>query len=420
MYITEQEIENVFPEICAVRRTLHETPEPGTQEFETGKIIVKCLEKWGIPYKRIADTGFVAMIEGKKECPDAGYLHGTENTSEKSCPSGTALKSGNVVALRADMDALPIEEDKSHVCRSKNPGYMHACGHDAHTAILLGTALLLKKHENDWSGTIKCFFQPAEETQGGAKRMIEAGCMQNPTVDYVAGLHMNPQYYTGEIEVKPGKMNASSDEVIIDLYGHSCHGAYPEKGTDAALIAATLLLSLQTFVSRSISPLNSAVLSFGMMHGGTAPNIVCDHMQLHGTLRVLDEATRTLAHQMIRTQAQSIAAAYGGNAEVTFVSGYDALINPEDLTVLLAGLASQILGTDHVHYKEFPSLGVEDFSFFQHSAKSSVFYNLGCTKPGQKEIYPIHTKKFEIDENCLKVGMQLQYELARTLLDRTE
>lgn len=394
----EKEIELLFPEIRRIRRTLHEHPEPGTQEFETGRIITDCLKQWDIPFKIIADTGIVAVLEGKKPC-------------EAGC---------NTVGLRADIDALPIEEPAGHSCRSQNPGYMHACGHDAHTAILLGVACLLKKKEADWSGTVKCFFQPAEETVGGAQRMVEAGCMKDPAVDYVAGLHVMPQFHTGEIEVKHGKLNASSDEVLIDIYGKSCHGAYPELGVDAAVIASTLLLSLQTLVSRNLSPLNSAVLSFGMMHGGHAPNIVCDHMTLHGTLRVLDPATRERAHQIIRTQAASIAAAYGGTAEVCFHSGYDALINSDSLTDLVAEIASGIIGDENVFWKEFPSLGVEDFSFFQHDAKASVFYHLGCTKPGQKEIHALHTKEFEIDEDCLKLGIRLQYTLTRRLLERKQ
>lgn len=246
--------------------------------------------------------------------------------------------------------------------------------------------------------------------------MVEAGCMQDPAVDYITGLHVAPQFYTGEIEVKHGILNASSDNVDIEIWGKGCHGAYPENGVDATLIASTLLLSLQSLVSRSISPLNGAVLSFGIMEGGNAPNIICDHMILRGTLRMLDENTRKTARQIIRNQAASIAMAYGGRASVHFHSGYDALINPHDLTDLVINLASDLIGAGHIHYKEAPNLGAEDFSFFTHHARSSVFYHLGCTRPGQDKTSSLHTADFELDKNCMKVGILLQYALTRSLL----
>ena len=295
-----RDIETLLPELVTIRHTLHQHPEKGTQEFETDRIITGCLDAWGIPYRMIADTGILASLTGEGSDPV-----------------------GNTVGLRADIDALPIEEDPSHACRSLNSGMMHACGHDAHTTIALGTARLLQLHRSEWSGTVKFFFQPAEETVGGAQRMVEQGCMKDPDVDYVTGLHVMPQFHTGELEMKYGKLNAASDEVLIDLHGRSCHGAYPEGGVDTVVMAATLISSLQTFVSRTISPLNSAVLSFGEIQGGTACNIVCDHVRIHGTLRTLDPATRSQAKEYIRNQATSIAAAYGGTADVLFHSGAD-------------------------------------------------------------------------------------------------
>lgn len=393
-----QEIELLFPELLQIRHTLHEHPERGTQEFMTGQIITGCLEKLGIPYRMIADTGILAELTGKSESLSSPQTY------------------GRVIGLRADIDALPIDELQTHTCRSANPGMMHACGHDAHTAIQLGTARLLLLHQKEWKGTVKLFFQPAEETVGGAQRMVQAGCMEHPTVDYVAGLHVMPQYHTGQIEIKYGKMNASSDEVLIDVYGSGSHGAYPEQGIDAVVIASHLVLSLQSLVSRRISPLNSVVLSFGKIHGGAAGNIICDHVALGGTLRTLDPQTRENAKQYIRTQAAAISAAYGGRAEVTFHSGYDALINDDSLTALVEEIAVRQLGKENVFHKEYPSLGVEDFSFFREAAKAGVFYHLGCTKPGQKEIYPLHTAQFEVDDDCLKVGVLLQYALTRRML----
>ena len=397
LQILQQDIEALFPEIRALRRTLHEHPEPGTQEFETGRIITDCLRRWGIPFHMLADTGIVAELTGCGAQPH-----------------------GNVVALRADIDALPIEEASEHTCRSATPGMMHACGHDGHTAIALATARLLQLHETEWAGTVKLFFQPAEETVGGAERMVAQGCMEHPTVDYVAGLHLMPQFHTGEIEIRRGKLNASSDEVHIDVFGKGCHGAYPENGVDAVVIAAQLVLSLQTLVSRSISPLNSAVLTFGAIHGGSAGNIVCDRVTLTGTLRTLDPKTRAQAQDYIRRQAASISEAFGGKAEVVFHSGYDALINSCALVDLLEETAAPLIGAEHIYRKEFPSLGVEDFSFFAEHAKGGVFYHLGCTAPTEKNAHPLHTAGFLLDEQCLKTGMLLQYALTRRLLSYEE
>ena len=190
-----RDIETLLPELVTIRHTLHQHPEKGTQEFETDRIITGCLDAWGIPYRMIADTGILASLTGEGSDPV-----------------------GNTVGLRADIDALPIEEDPSHACCSLNSGMMHACGHDAHTTIALGTARLLQLHRSEWSGTVKFFFQPAEETVGGAQRMVEQGCMKDPDVDYVAGLHVMPQFHTGELEMKYGKLNAASDEVLIDLH----------------------------------------------------------------------------------------------------------------------------------------------------------------------------------------------------------
>ncbi|MCC8066262.1 MAG: M20 family metallopeptidase [Clostridiales bacterium] len=393
----QQEIDSLYPSLCDLRHTLHRHPEAGTQEFETGRLIIGCLKQWGIPFQMIADTGILAWLTG--EAPAA-----SETT-------------GNVVGLRADIDALPIEEAPDHDWRSENPGMMHACGHDAHTTIQLGTARLLQLHQKEWAGTVKFFFQPAEETIGGAERMVQEGCMKNPAVDYVAGLHVMPEYHTGEVQMKYGKLNAASDDVLIDVYGKGAHGAYPEKGIDAILIASHLVLSLQSFVSRSLSPLESAVLSFGTINGGSAQNVICDHVLLHGTLRTTDPQTREQAKYYIRTQAKSIAAAYGGDSKVRFVSGYDALINDDELVDLAADTAAGLLGKEHIHWKAAPSLGVEDFSFFQESAKAGVFYHLGCTALDQKEIYPLHTARFQVDDACLKTGVLLQYSLTRRLLN---
>lgn len=393
MNLTNQ-IDQLLPQLIKIRRYFHQHPEAGTQEVLTGRQIISYLEQWQIPYQYpVADTGIVAILTGKKQ----GL--------------------GNTVALRADMDALPLCEPDHRPYCSQNPGMMHACGHDAHMTIQLGTAKILKEREDEWSGCVKLLFQPAEETIGGAERMVQEGCMLNPKVDYVTGLHVMPSFPVGHLELKRGKLNASSDSVIITIHGKSCHGAYPENGVDAVLLSAVLIQSLQALVSRNVSPLNHAVLSFGKIEGGTAGNIIADQVTITGTLRTTDKATRMLAQQTIRRQVEHICQAHGGSGEVNITPGYTALINTDEIVTVLETIAKQELGESAIHWKEFPSLGVEDFSFFLEQAPG-VFYHLGCGNPEQGITAPLHNNQFDIDESCLAVGVKIQVLLTLALLER--
>ena len=239
----------IHEDIVAIRRDLHRHPELSTKEFRTGKTVASHLDKWGIEYETgCADTGIVGMIRGKKG-------------------------EGRTVAARADMDALPIEEAEGLPFRSVNSKVMHACGHDAHTAILLGTARILKEAEDEFGGTVKLFFQPAEEAVGGAQRMIRDGCMENPRVDYTLGIHVMPNVPAGKVELKYGKLCADTGGLSIRIRGKSGHAAYPDTAIDAITIAAQVITALQQVVSRSVSPLNSVVLTFGTIHGGEKANI---------------------------------------------------------------------------------------------------------------------------------------------------
>lgn len=294
---------------------------------------------------------------------------------------------------------------------------MHACGHDAHMTIALGTVKLLKEHEDEWSGCVKVFFQPAEETIGGADRMVKAGCMENPKVDYVLGLHVMPTYEVGEIEVRHGKLNASSDEIHIYIHGKSCHGAYPETGVDAIVMSATVINALQSLVSRNVSPLNNAVFTLGKIQGGTAGNIVAGEVELTGTLRTTDPQTRQFCIDTIRRQVECICEGFGGSGGLKVVPGYAALINTSEIVDLIAETASEILGKEHVHEKEFPSLGVEDFSFFLEKAPGA-FYHLGCANKERGITAPLHSDHFDLDERCLPIGVRMQTELVLKLLTR--
>ena len=391
----KQRTEELYPQLVQIRRDLHRHPEPGFKEHWTSAHIRGLLDEWGIYYQfPVAGTGIVAMIQGGKP------------------------GSGNTVALRADMDALPLTEDSSRPCCSLNPGHMHACGHDAHVAIALGTARILMEARSEWSGCVKFFFQPAEETTGGALPMVEAGCMEHPHVDYVTGLHVMPTHETGEIEIRYGDLNASSDEIHIKVHGKSCHGAYPDTGVDAIVMAAAVINSLQTLVSRCISPLDNAVLTLGTIHGGTAGNIVAGEAEMTGTLRTTDPDVRRKIIDAMTRQVSCTCQAMGGSGEVVIVPGYAALINSDEIVDVLVEAATEVLGSEHIHPKKFPSLGVEDFSFFLEKAKG-VFYHLGCANKEKGITSPLHSQDFDIDEACLKLGVELQAELALRLLKRS-
>lgn len=247
--------------------------------------------------------------------------------------------------------------------------------------------------------------------------MVEAGCMEHPHVDYVTGLHVMPTHETGEIEIRYGDLNASSDEIHIKVHGKSCHGAYPDTGVDAIVMAAAVINSLQTLVSRCISPLDNAVLTLGTIHGGTAGNIVAGEAEMTGTLRTTDPDVRRKIIDAMTRQVSCTCQAMGGSGEVVIVPGYAALINSDEIVDVLVEAATDVLGSEHIHPKKFPSLGVEDFSFFLEKAKG-VFYHLGCANKEIGITSPLHSQDFDIDEACLKLGVELQAELALRLLKR--
>lgn len=381
-----EKIQEITPVLFEIRRDLHRHPELSEQEVRTEKQICLWLRKWGIPYQdHVAGHGIVALIEGKK----------------------TSVTPKKTVGIRADMDALPITESSSHICCSQTSGVMHACGHDAHVAITLGVAKILKDMEYFLSGNVKFFFQPAEETIGGANRMISCGYMEHPHVDYMIGLHVMPNHESGTVEYRYGKLNASSDHIDITVHGKSCHGAYPEQGIDAIVIASHLICSLQTLVSRSLSPLQSAVLSFGKIEGGERPNILCDCVTIQGTLRTTDPEVRAHSLFYIEKQASLIAKSFGGSADVAIQKGYDALINHDEVMTVIVQNAAQLLGKQNLYQKDFPSLGVEDFSFFL-AKTPGAFFHLGCGNKKEKKTAPLHSSDFELDESCIPIGVELQ------------
>lgn len=376
----------------ALRQHLHMHPELSEHEYETMNLLCAMLDEQGIPYeKNVADTGVVGLIRGRFDGPTVG--------------------------LRADIDALPIQEDNPELaCRSQNPGVMHACGHDAHTAVLMGTALLLNSMKEELHGNVKLFFQPAEESIGGAERMIAAGCLENPHVDYVLGLHTAPNLPTGQIGIKYGKMYAASDMLTLKVYGTSCHGAHPNQGVDAILIAAHILTAVQSVVSRNVAATDSAVCTFGTIHGGNVRNQVADYVELTGIIRTLDPDTRLFARERVRTICEQTAAMLGGRAELIVQPSYSPLINSDEMVDLVKETASGILGADNVKELDVPSLGVEDFAYFA-AARPACFFHLGCAVEDPKRCVA-HSCFFDLDERCIPIGIALQAANVLRLMER--
>ena len=376
--------------LVQTRRTLHRIPEAGDAEFETQEAVCGILEELGVPYEK-RRTSVVALVEGNK--------------------------SGNVVGVRADMDALPVNEPADRVYASRHKGYMHACGHDAHMTIALGTAKYWLEHRNELEGSVKFLFQPAEETTGGAAKMIADGCLENPHVDFVIGLHVMPDVPTGKVELKHGALNGSSDFLGVTIRGKGAHAAYPSTGIDAIMIAAKVVDALHSVVSRYVSPLQEAVLTLGTIQGGTRNNIIADEVRMTGTIRTTNPQVRAEIAERVRAIVANLPVAFGGSGEVDIVAGYAALVNHDWVVDLIAEEAKELLGPDSIIWRDKASMGVEDFSFFVQERPGS-FYHLGCGNPRKGITAALHSNAFDIDEDCLPIGVAMQAGLVARLLGK--
>lgn len=372
-----------FAEIVQIRRHLHQHPELSFQEVETGKFIAQKLSEFGIPFQHgIAGNGVVALLEGK-------------NPKSK------------VVALRGDMDALPILEANDVPYRSQNEGVMHACGHDVHTASLLGAAKILNTIKGELEGTIKLIFQPAEELfPGGAFIMIQEGVLENPKPASIFGQHVHPPLPAGKIGMRPGSYMASADELYVTVTGKGGHGALPQDCIDPVVITSHIIIALQQIVSRYSDPTIPSVLTFGKINStGGATNIIPNEVKLEGTFRTMNEKWRFEAHKRMKSIAESIAEGMGGTCNFDIKVGYPVLYNEPALTARARTYAQEFLGFDNV--VELPiRMTAEDFAYYSQQMPA-CFYRLGTGNSELGIVSPIHTNTFNIDEKALEVGMGL-------------
>ena len=372
-------------ETIANRRHIHQHAETGLDLPETVAFVKDKLTEYGL-----APT-------------DCG--HGVTATLGKGSP---------VLLLRADMDGLPIREDsgESFSCTT---GTMHACGHDMHTAILLGTAAILKQNADTLPGTVKLFFQPSEETIGGAKQMIDAGCLEDPHVENVIALHVDPMTDLGKLKFTKGCMNAATTEMELTVRGKACHGAHPDTGIDVLPPACSIVAALQTIVSRNLAPTTPAVVTVGTFQSGTAKNVISGEARLGGTIRALDLDVMAYLKERVQKIAVDTAEAYGTSCEVFFEDSYPPLRNSDELSALLLPAMEEVFGTENILRNEIPSLGADDFSYFTQTCRG-LYFDLGTHDPCSDEYFPLHSEHFAPQEEAVKVGMLAELTAVYTIL----
>jgi amidohydrolase len=379
-------------ENIAIRRHLHAHPELSYQEYETCKFVQAQLTKIGIPFTVIATTGVLGIIEGKNP-------------------------SSRVIALRADMDALPIVEENDVDYKSKNEGVMHACGHDVHTTILLGAAKILWSLRGEFEGTIKLLFQPGEEKNpGGASYMIRDGALQNPTPQGIIGLHVHPGLPFGKLSFRKGRVMASADELYVSIKSSGGHAATPHQTVDTVLVAAQLITSLQTIISRNRNPQNPSVLSICSIHGGNTTNVIPSEVKLMGTFRAMDEVWRFKAHELMLQQAKGLAIATGAEIDFRVDVGYPTVDNEPMITEAAWRLADEYMGAENVEETEL-RMGAEDFGYYSQVIPG-CFFRLGVRNESKDAIHNVHTPVFKVDEDAIANGVGMMAWLGASLFTK--
>ncbi|MDP9106052.1 MAG: M20 family metallopeptidase [Candidatus Eremiobacteraeota bacterium] len=377
--------EETVARATAIRREIHRHPELGFEEHNTQAIVERELDALGIEHRRVARTGVVGIVRG-------------------------ALP-GRVAGLRADMDALPITEDSGEECASQLAGKMHACGHDSHTAMLLGAARVLQESRDSLEGTAVLLFQPAEEGPGGAQPMIDEGALDDPKVDAVTMLHVDPRLATGTIGITPGPVNAACDEFHLTIRGKGGHGAYPHKAVDVIPCAAATVLALQNVAARETDPLASIVVTVGTIEGGYRNNVIADRVFMTGTLRTHDPAVRATAEGKLRRIADGVAAAYGARAELEMIFGYPPVVNDDELTKAFAAYTRELGFTVE---RPAPTMGGEDFAYFAQRVPG-VMVRLGIYNEAVGSVHSGHSPQFRLDEGAIPTGIATLVAFARAI-----
>lgn len=375
------EIRALQPRLVEWRRSLHQHPELGFREQLTAAFVSQKLQEWGIEHQTgIAQTGIVATLRGNQP--------------------------GSVLAIRADMDALPIQEENQVPYRSQHDGVMHACGHDGHTAIALGTAYYLSQHPESFSGTVKFIFQPAEEGPGGAKPMIEAGVLRNPDVDAIIGLHLWNNLPLGTAGVREGALMAATELFDCTIQGKGGHGALPHQTVDSIVVSAQIVNALQTIVARNIDPLKSAVVTVGKLQAGHAANVIADTAEFKGTVRYFDPGLADFFPQRLEQLIAGICQSHGASYRFNYRKLYPPVINDRAIADLVRSIAETVIETPAGIVPECQTMGGEDMSFFLQEVPGCYFF-LGSANPSKDLAYPHHHPRFDFDETALGMGVEI-------------
>ena len=377
------------PAFIDIRHHLHANPELSYKEFETSSFIQQKLSEWNIPFAIKATTGVIGLIKGK-------------NPGKRT------------IALRADMDALPIKEENNISYKSKNEGVMHACGHDVHTSILLGAAKILNELKDEWEGTVKLIFQPGEERNpGGASLLIKEGVLEDPKPQGIFGLHVHPGLEVGKLSFRSGVVMASADELYFTIKGKGGHAAAPHTTVDTILVASQLIVALQQIVSRNRNPFSPSVLSITSVQGGYTTNVIPSEVKMMGTFRAMDETWRYKAHELIRKLSVELVHSMGAEIDLHIDVGYPVVNNNEELNAIAREMAEEFMGKENVSETEM-RMGSEDFGYYTQLIPG-CFYRLGVMNIEKGITSGVHTPTFNIDESAIAIGIGMMAWLGSSI-----